>query len=598
MWVTLALIAAAMTAYAIEKTPLSLTSLIVICTFMVFFHAFPVTDPAGRSLLDAEALLLGFSNPALLTVISLLVMGQGLVRTGALDRIGRAAYQVTRGHPVAATGLVFLVIMVVSAFLNNTPVVVIFIPIVQALAQQIGWSASRLMIPLSYAAILGGMTTLIGSSTNILASSALVGVGERPLSFFEFTVPGSILALAGFVYVIFIAPRLLPDRTAYTRELVEDGGKQFIAQLVVAPGSKLAGERAVGGFFPGLKDMTVRLVQRGEHAFLPPFEDFSLIPGDIVVIAATRKVLTEALRDLGGGALGEDETQGRDLSERTLAEVMVAPGSRMVGFNLELIGFRYRYGCIVLGIQRQARMIRARMTEIRLEAGDVLLVQGHPDDIAAMRNDPDVVLLEWSAKDLPAHGHARRAAVIFGVAVGSAAVGMVPIVLASLGGAAAMIASGCLNVRQATRAIDLSIVLMIAASLAMGMSLQVTGGATYVAEQLLALLGDSGPAVVVSAFFLIVALFTNVLSNNACAILFTPIAVGIAAGLGQSPIPFAIAVVFAANCSFASPVGYQTNLLVMGPGHYRFFDFVRAGAPMILWMWAVFTLVAPWYYGL
>lgn len=277
---------------------------------------------------------------------------------------------------------------------------------------------------------------------------------------------------------------------------------------------------------------------------------------------------------------------------------MIAPGSRMIGQNLELFGFRYKYHCLVLGIQRHARMIRARMTEIRLEAGDVLLIQGNEDDIANLRANQDMVLLEWSAKDLPARDQAGKAAAIFAVAVGLAAFGIVPIVISAMSGAAAMIAAGCLNVRQAIRAIDSSIVMMIAAALAMGASLQETGGADYIAMHLVGLFGDSGPAVLISAFFLTVAVLSNIISTKACAVLFTPIAVSIANGFGVDPIPFAVAVVFAANCSFASPVGYQTNLLVMGPGHYRFVDFIRAGAPLILFLWLVFSVVVPWYYGL
>ncbi|MCP4327789.1 MAG: SLC13 family permease [Alphaproteobacteria bacterium] len=602
MWVTLAIIVLAMVMYGLEKTPLDLTSLAIICVLMAFFHFFPMVGPDGVNRLRPERLLEGFANPALLSVLGLLVMGQGIVRTGALDQVGRAVYNTTRGHPLAATGLALVVVVVVSAFLNNIPVVVIFIPIMQALADQLGRTASRLMIPLSYAAILGGMTTLIGSSTNLLVSSALIEIGEEPFGFFDFTIPGILMAIGGLVYILLVAPRLLPDRQAFTRVLVDDAGKQFIAQIVVAPDSRLAGEKAVGGFFPRLKGMTVRLVQRGEHAFLPPFEDFSLIPGDVVVIAATRKVLTEAIQDYGGESMADDvapspEKGGRRVTEQVLAEAMVAPSSRMIGQNLELIGFRYRYHCLVLGIQRHARMIRARMTEIRLEAGDVLLIQGHPDDVAALRANRDMVLLEWSAKDMPSPAHARRAGLIFAVTIGLAAFGILPIVISALGGAAAMVATGCLNMRQAIRAIDSSIVFMIGAALAMGTSLQATGGADYIAMLLIDGFGDSGPVVVLSAFFLTVAILSNIISTKACAVLFTPIAIGIAHGLGANPVAFAVAVVFASNCSFASPVGYQTNLLVMGPGHYRFYDFVRAGAPMIIFAWIIFTIVVPWYYG-
>jgi di/tricarboxylate transporter len=251
-----------------------------------------------------------------------------------------------------------------------------------------------------------------------------------------------------------------------------------------------------------------------------------------------------------------------------------------------------------LGIQRRSQMIRARVTEIRLEPGDVLLLQGRQDDIDALRGNSDILLVEWTAIDIPAVHHARSTLLIFALVIATAASGLVPIAVASLCGAGMMLTTGVLNIRQASRAIDRTIVMMIAAALALGVSLQATGGAQFLADAMLAAVGDAAPAVVLSAFFLLVAVLANLISTKATAVLFTPIAVSIAHGLGVSPEPFVVAVVFAANCSFASPIGYQTNLLVMAPGNYRFSDFVRVGTPLLIIVWLTFSLVAPWYYGL
>ncbi len=615
MWATFALIIFALALYALELLPMEVISIGVVCALLVFFHLFPIAGGDDVNRLDPARILQGFANPALVTVLALLVMGQGMVGTGILDRAARLVLGLGGRRAWLSIAVVLGVVLAVSAFLNNIPVVVIFIPIMEAMASRFGRSVSKLMIPLSFAAVFGGMTTLIGSSTNLLVNSALIEMGQTPFSFFDFSVPGLVLAGAGLVYVLVAAPRLLPDRAPLAASLLDRGGRQFIAQITVSEESGLVGQGAHRGLFAGLPAMTVRMVQRDEEAILPPFEGFVARPGDVLVVAATRKELTEALShdpgllnpDLEDGRADASATGGdvdNDIGEqpwqageRVLVEAMVAPASRLIGQSLPQIGFRYKTRCIVLGIQRRSRMIRARMTDIRLQAGDVLLLQGQPDDVKALRGNRDVVLLEWSAAALPALHHAKWATSIFLAAIGLAAAGLVPIVVATLTGAAAMVASGALNVRQAARAVDLKIATTIGAALALGVTLQETGGAAFLAGALVDTLAGVGPATVLSLFFLLVALLSNVISTKTTAVLFTPIAVDVALQIGVAPEAFTVAVIFAANCSFASPLGYQTNLLVMGPGHYRFVDFVRVGAPLILIMWLVFSLFAPWYYG-
>jgi di/tricarboxylate transporter len=611
MWAIFAVILIALAAYVAEKWPMELTSLGTICVILVFFQFFYVEKPSSENGgLTPSRILEGFANPALIAVLSLLIMGQGLIRTGILDRAAQWMLDHMRAKipAIAAMFIVLFIVGAISGFLNNTPVVVIFIPIMQAMAHRYGISPSRVMIPLSFAAILGGMTTLIGSSTNLLVNTALIEIGEKPLGFFDFTIPGVIMALTGIWYAVFIVPRLLPDRAGMADSVTGQGGKQFIVQIETPADSGLIGKTAPGGYFSDLPDMTVRLIQRGERAILPPFEDIAVIQGDVIVVAATRAILKEAIAAHGelfhpdlrdGKALDDDDEDAPwRQKDQVLAEVMIAPASRLVGQTLRLAGFRYKTGCIVLGIQRRARMIRARITEIRLEAGDVLLVQGQRDDIRELRNARDAILIESSREDLPSLDHAKRASIIFLGAVMLAALGILPIVVSAFVGAIAMVATGVLNLRQAFRAVDPKITTAIAAALAMSIALRETGGAMFVAHGLVSMLEDQGPIVILSMLFLIAALLTNVISNNAVAVLFTPIAVDLAIEVGAQPMLFAIAMVFAANCSFASPMGYQTNLLVMGPGHYKFQDFVRTGIPLILIMWIAFTLIAKFLWGL
>jgi di/tricarboxylate transporter len=457
------------------------------------------------------------------------------------------------------------------------------------------------MMPLSFAAILGGMLTLIGTSTNLLVSGELARLGQQPLGFFDLTVPGLVLALAGGIYIMFL-PKVLPQRDEPPGLETVDG-KQFIAEIDVVPDSKLVGEASRGGLFPGLPDVTVRLIQRDQHMILPPFESIVLQPGDVLIVAATRKVLTEILAKnpghllrTSGGATGA-AVAGTQPSELVLAEAMIKPASRMIGQTLELTNFPARSRCTVLGIQRRARMLRTRLHELRLEPGDVLLLVGRQDAIDQLRADPDVLLMEWSASEMPMVSKAPIAAAIFAAIVLPAALDVVPIVITALTGVVALVATGCLNIRQAARAVDREIVLLVAAALALGTALEATGGAAYIAMLVLLAMEGASPSAVLSALFLIVAAVTNVLTNNAAGVLFTPIAVNVAAALGTDVFPFALAVAFGASCSFATPIGYQTNLLVMGPGHYRFRDFVTAGLPLVFIVWAAFSLFVPWYYG-
>ncbi|MCH2037044.1 MAG: hypothetical protein MK137_00430, partial [Rickettsiales bacterium] len=276
MWATMVLILGAIAAYANDKIHLEITSIVVLSILLVLFYVIPLKDPVSHAIiLDTEKLLLGFANPALIAVISLLVLGQAVVQTGALNEVANIILKISRNNVALSITLSLFVVILISALLNNTPVVVIFIPILSALAKNIDLSVSKVMIPLSYAAIIGGMVTLIGSSTNLLASGMLVDMGMEPLKFFDFTIPGLFMASVAFIYVIYIAPKLLPDRASLVANITGEGSdsRKFIAQIEVDYTSDLIGQNIENGSFPDYEDITVRMVQRGEHAFLPPFEE-------------------------------------------------------------------------------------------------------------------------------------------------------------------------------------------------------------------------------------------------------------------------------------------------------------------------------------
>lgn len=605
MWLTLALVAGAIAAFAQTRIPMEFTALALLAALGTLFFLAPLEPIQGKEAYGIEQLFAGFANPALIAVVSLLVVGQGLINTGALEAISQRLFRLVRLGPGVALTLSFASATAISAVLNDTPVVVMFIPIMVALAERLRRPADRVLLPLSYVAILGGITTLIGSSTNLLAAGTAAGLGAPELGFFDFTVPGIVVAALGFPYAVFVVPRLLGRRTAAEGQENEAPSRQFVAHFQLAPASRLVGQSTRAGLFAALPEMTVLAVSRDFRRFLPPFERLVLRSGDILTVAATRKVIVDAFHRLGAVdplASAPEEPDAPAKAERrsedAIAEAVVAPASRLVGQPLVQADLRPEYRCALIGVERRSGMSRAEIADYRLEAGDVLLIRGRPRDFRALRASHDILLLERSMTDLPLYHHAQRAAVIFAAVVAAIASGAVPTALAAFLGAVAMIAAGCLNLRQAFRAIDRRVVLIIVSAVALGGALQATGGALYIAKELLGALEGASPAVVLSAFFLLIALFTNVLSNNACAVLFTPIAVEVARRLGVDPLAFVVAVIFASNCSFATPIGYQTNLLVMAPGHYRFADYLKAGAPLVLIVWAAFSLFAPWYYGL
>ncbi|MEZ5998237.1 MAG: SLC13 family permease [Hyphomonas sp.] len=604
MWASLAVVCGAIGFYMSDRWSMELISVCVIAALLVLF-TIPGAHGADGAAISAQDLLSGFGNPALITIMALLVVGQGLFQTGALEGPTKALLSGYDRRPVSTLVLAFAGVFVISAFVNNTPIVIMFLPVMSSIAQRMKTPASKLMMPLSFISIFAGMTTLIGTSTNLLAAEAYQRIENRQLGFFDQTPMGLILAAAGVIYLILFSRFFLPAREGLTEEVAPTSSKQFLAQIEVTPGHFLQGKKPVAGMFTDLPDMTVRMIQRGERAFLPPYEDLTLKPGDLVIVAATRAAIQNVLarqpdflQQVWQSAGGDVDETGRP-DRLALTEAVVAPGSRMVGRTVEMLGFRRLTRAVTLGIQRRSRMIRTKLGEIRLESGDTLLMIGPVDAFLELRQSRDLILLEWSQTEIPLTTKALAARVISIALVVAAASGIVSILHASVLAAVAMLVIGCLNYRQASRSLDLRIFLVIGAALAMGMALEKTGAAQMLAHAVVNLASPYGTLAVLSALFLAVALLTNLLSNAATAILFSPIALSAAHELHvDDPLPFLLAVIYGANCSFATPIAYQTNMLVMGPGHYRFGDFMKFGGPLVFILWCVFTLFAPWRFDL
>ncbi|MBL4603660.1 MAG: SLC13 family permease, partial [Emcibacteraceae bacterium] len=403
MWLTFGLIATGIFFYILDKFPMELVSLGVITSLLVLFNFMPVLNDQGDTLLNTRMLLAGFADPALISILALLVVGHGMVETGALDSPVKILVRVGSNYPVAVIIASLITVMVISAFLNNTPVVVIFIPIMITLVENLGKSPSLYLMPLSFVAILGGMTTLIGSSTNLLVAGEYQAWSGETLGFFDFAVPGLFLASIGFLYVLFIAPKLLPNEQSSAQKGTKITGKQFIVQIDLTEGNPLIGAKSIAGMIPILSGLTVQLVMKGDKNFLPPFDDITLEKGDCLVIATTRKELTnkiaeehillsdvknQAIIDLDKNAI-IDIDKNNDPSTamprgQKLVEVIVAAKSRLDGRTLGQSGFQLPGGCKILGIQRKSRMNRASINDIRLEANDTLLAIGSQSQIQSL----------------------------------------------------------------------------------------------------------------------------------------------------------------------------------------------------------------------
>lgn len=583
--------------YALDNLSIVFKSIIILTFLLIFFSIFPFKDDNGINLLNPQAILNGFSNISLITVLSLLILGQGVVQTRALDSMLSSLLRIFPNNPNLIIILCLLLVLVLSGFINNTPVVIIFIPILQGIIKNTNSSLGKFLMPLSYVAILGGMTTLIGSSTNLLVSDSLKNYSNISLGFFDFTLAGSIIALSGFIYVIIFSKfkLFLTDRSPSTNELLDNRENNFITQIIINENSKLIGKSTKDGKFPGLEKIKILMIQRGEHAEHGPFEGLILEKGDILVVSAGREQLTQILsEDIASiehvqeeNALGEDQL---------IIEAMVTPSSSLVGNTIENVSFRYRYNCLVIGLQRKSKIITKKMGELPLEPGDTLLIQGSSEVVKNLRTQSDLLPMEWATSEIQNKEIANKSLIVFLAVVTLGALEILPLVVASLLGVVSILFFKILNIRQVIRSIDNSLLLLIVTSLALGQVIQVTGTGNFISDFLLNILEGSSAMTIILCFYILVSITTNFISNNACAVLFAPIAIDIAEKLNVDPKTLAIALIFAVNTSFLTPLAYQTNLLVMGPGHYKFVDYIKFGLPLTMLCWFIFFITFPILY--
>ncbi len=582
-----------------DRIPLQTTSLLVMVALAVGFKLFPFQGATGT--LEVSDFFYGFGHKALVAVCALMICGQGLVRTGALEPVGRYLAKLWRRSPAVSLLVTLLVTAAMSAFINNTPIVVMMLPLLIGVAVRNKSSPTGLLLPMGLASLVGGICTTIGTSTNLLVVAVAEDMGVAPFQMFDFLMPAGIAGLLGIVYLWQVAPRMLPERQA---PLENVSSRIFTAQLVLNPDSPVAGETLSRAIKRSEGTLRVETIQRGPGVFVTPLPDVVLHAGDRISTSDTPDQLRELARVLGATLYSgqhpvDAEHPLRGAGEQ-LAEVAITTTSQLRGTRLNEARLKSRYGLQFLALHRAERE-RARhgadLDEVVLQIGDVLLVQANPEDLLACKISGDFLVLDGTTA-LPRTRKAPLALAIMVSVVAAAAVGLLPIEISAFAGFLVMIALGCLSWREATRALSAQVILIVASSLALGMALMETGGAAFLAQVFLAATFGMAPALVLAGLMLLMALLTNVVSNNAAAVIGTPIAIEIAAKLGLPVEPFVLGVLFGANLSFATPIAYKTNLLVMNAGGYKFNDFVRVGTPLAVLMWIALTALLVYSYQL
>jgi di/tricarboxylate transporter len=558
-----------------------------------------VALPALGLLSPTEALS-GFANEATITVAAMFIISAGLVRTGTLDYVAGLTERLNVRKPRVLLMVVGLLAAIPSAFLNNTAIVIMLIPVVLRLCHKYDVMPSKLMIPMSYFAILGGTVTLVGTSTNILVHTLDQQAGGPGFGMFEFAPMGLCYLGLGGAFLLLFSNRLLPERKVLSQLLEPQHRSYFLTEIVVPGQSGLVGS-TIGQLLSRVENAHIVELVRGDDVRLGPDRSTTIEGGDSLLIEASPKAIAALLEkenvDLAS-AVADSERVKISRLDLFMVEAVVTPNSPLRGQHLSEIGLNRHYGIKVIAVQRMGRHLYVRLREMRIQVGDVLLIQGEEEALMELQSSGSTLIIEGVDQTIRFSTKAPIAIGILAGVVVLAAVGQLPISLVALGGAGLMLLTGCLRFEGATRSLDVSVLLILAAALPLGLAMQKTGLAEQVARGAVGFAGDFGPVALVGAVYLVTSILTGFLSNAATAVLLAPVVLQIAAETGFNPKPLLVAVAFGASASFFTPIGYQTNLIVMGPGGYLFRDYLRIGIALNLILWLAATFLIPVFWPL
>lgn len=599
----LLLTAVALFLFTRDQIPMESSSLAVFIILVGGFTLFPY-ERNGEVVLRAVDFFAGFGSEALIAICALMMVGKALETTGALQPLANVVSRAWSTAPVMALLTTLIAGAVLSAFMNNTPIVVLLMPILVGASLRAKFPVSGVMMPMGLATIIGGMSTTIGTSTNLLVVGISHDLGVHEFTIFEFVLPVAIVGGAGILFLWLIAPRLLPDRTP---PMADTSPRIFNAQLHIKEGGFADGKSLSEVLAKADGAMRVDKIQRSDSLFLAKLPSVTIQPGDRLFVKDSpenlkhyEQILGATLFNISDNEHPVDEDTPLQAGGQQLAEVVVTRGSPLHLRSLAAARFSASYGLMPLALHRArapSSQVTSDLNTIRLRAGDVLLVQGSKEAIDSLKDSGTMLVLDGTT-DLPHTHRAKRALAIMGGVVLVAGLGILPIAVSALIGLGLMLATRCLSWSDAAGALSIPVVMIIVVSLALGKALTGTGMAGYLALNFVEATSALPVPLILSSFMLLMTVMTNIVSNNAAAAIGTPIAVGIAQQLGVSIEPFILAVLFGANMSFATPYGYQTNLLILSAGGYKFSDFLRVGIPLTIVMWVGFSLILPVLYEL
>jgi di/tricarboxylate transporter len=591
---TLTVLVVALVAFVAEWLPVDLTALSVAIVLILL------------GLVTPEEGIAGFSNSATVTVMAMFVLSAGITRTGVIQVIRDRLLVWGGKNPHQQVFVLGALVGPISAFINNTAVVAIFLPIVEDWCKKQKISPSKLLIPLSYATVLAGMITVVGTSTNILASGISAKLGYGEFSLFQFTALGVVTFLAGLIYLTIFAPKLLPDRKSSTGEFLEDdyGSKVYLSEVIITPRSNLIGQTLSQSGLQRKFNFDVLELIRNKVHLSQPLADKVLNAGDILIVHSSREELLKIKDERGLEIFADVKFQKEDIEsaittgEEKLAEVLILSNSRLIGTTLKDLKFRQRYNATVLAIRRGSELLQGRLGKIPLKFGDLLLVQGPKQSFIGLQTTRELLVLEEKEIESLRQDKGIIALMITLLVIIIAAFDIQPILVTSLVGVVLMVITGCLKPGEVYGSIRWDIIFLLAGLIPLGTAMDNSGTTKWLADNLVAIGGNLSGFWILVFFYLITSVLTEILSNNAAVVLMIPVAVEVAKTLGLNPLAFMYAVTFAASNSYLTPIGYQTNTMVYAPGGYKFLDFTRLGAPLNL----ILTILTPslivLFYGL
>jgi di/tricarboxylate transporter len=581
----LVILVVAIILYATERIRMDLVSLLVLLTLGL------------TGLVSVEEAFAGFSNPAVVTVAAMFVIGAAITNTGALGAVGERLIRLARGSEARLVAVIMLTVAFFSCFINNIGSTAVMLPVVVGIARTLKLSPSKLLIPLAFGSLLGGVCTLIGTPPNILMNTLLQQYAGESLGMFDFTPVGLAVVAAGVLYMALLGRHLLPLRKSGT--LTETYQvKEYITEVEVLADSPLDGLSIALSHLERDLNLRVRGILRGTRKLPLPRRNTKLRAGDILFLEGNPEGILRVQKTKGLAVVPErDNPPPPDLaSEIVVVEASLTPNSALVGKTLREVRFRDSRGLTVLAIWRHGAPVVKKVDHVVLEFGDVLLLQGAEENVGLLGRDGDFLLLGGVP---PVHYRPTKAPLAVGILAAMVlltASGVLPIMLAATLGALAMVLTRCLTVQEAYENIDWRIIVLIAGTLPLGLAMEKSGAAQYLADLLIDGVGSHGPWVVLAVIILLTSLLTEFMSHTAAAVLIAPIAYNTALDLGADPKPFFLAVAVAASACFMTPISHQSNALVMGPGGYRFLDYTRVGAPLNLIVWILATLLIPLFF--